>query len=492
MIGKKVLAGASIIGGFQLIARFFDMIALVIVARLLTPEDFGLFSIAASTLLIANSLTELPVIDVLVQRRDFRHEDVDTAFTLTTLRGLLIAVLLIAGSHPLAAFYEDDRLITVIWVLALGPVFQGLASPMMVKFLRDMNFGPTAKAVLFGKLISTSASVVVAWLTGSYWALVAGLVTAPVITAIATHFIAPYRPRIRFGGMFSILNFAGWVTISRIIFTLNQQSDRFFIGAIVGKASLGRYALGSDLSSLVTYTLAGPVMQPLFAGLSQFSNDRERMANAYLRSQRVMMSLVLPLAVGFACVASPAITLFFGAKWTQATGVAEWLAPVIGLQMMTVPIQAASMAMARPRPLALRELCGFAIRLPATLAGAFWGGILWAAAARSLTGFVIIYVNLVIARELMGLSVTRQLANCMASLMSAATMGAAIIFIRWQTDTPGEPIALGLYTAALILCGAATYVSVHAAIWFARGRPDGLETLVANIASRRLTRLRGV
>jgi lipopolysaccharide exporter len=490
MIGNSVSRSAAVMAGVQLLVKSFDMIAVVVIARVLAPAEFGLVTLASSVLLVANSLTELPVIDVLVQRSKLEARDVDSAFTLTVLRGLLIAIVLVLISGPLAVALNDPRLELIIKVLAIAPFAQGLASPAMVHHLRAVNYSPMAQTQLFGKVVSFVAMVGLAWVTRSYWALVAGLVAAPVIAAISTHFLAPYRPRFDTSGFKDILHFAGWVTLSRIVFTLNQQADRFFVGSILGKAPLGQYAMGGDIAALATYTVASAVMQPLFAGFARMKDDRPRLINAYLKGQQILVTLIAPIGFGLAAVALPLITLLLGETWRPAVTVIWWLAPAIALQMMAVPVQSLAMAMGQPRILVFREAIAFVLRLPLTLLAAWMFGLAAAAATRSITGVIIVLINLGIAGKVLDLSLIRQLLNCHRSLIAAVVMAGVVLLAQLLTPPIANYWLRWLDLGGLALLGAATYGGVVFGLWLIQKRPAGAEEwMIEKIPARLRTRL---
>lgn len=488
LIGRKVALGTATIAALQLLAKSLDLIALIVLARLLTPADFGLVAIATAILLIANSVTELPVIDVLVQRPSIDKADVDTAFTLNLLRGGLVASVIMLLAWPVASFYSDDRLIPILLLLALAPLAQSLNSPALVHFLRRVEYGPSARSMLIGKICGVCCSVILALTTGSYWALIGGLILAPAMTAVCTYFMAPYRPRLRLKGSRSILGFAGWVTVSRIIWTLSMQADRIFVGRILGKAPLGYYTMGSDIASLATYAVAGPVLQPIFSGFSRIKGDPERLRRAYLKSQQALLMVVLPFGVGLAAVANHLIPLLLGAEWTSVIPVIWWLAPVVALQMLSVPVQAVAMALAQPRALAMREALGLIIRLPVTLVAAWYGGLVGAAVARSLTGVIIILLNLMIARNLVDISVHRQILNGWRSLLSALVMAGVVLLPNLAFSlNHASTWEAGLVLVFQVLMGGVTYVGMHFGLWKLCGEPDGSEKFLIDFIRERIT-----
>lgn len=483
MFGRKIAGAAALVGALQLVAKSLDLLALVVLARLLTPADFGLVAIAVSVLLIANSVTELPVLDVLVQRPEISDRDIETAFTLAALRGLLVAAVIVATSWPMAWLYDDIRLVPILCVVALAPVFQGLSSPAMVNFTRRIDYGPNAWSTIIGKGISLAVSLAIALSTGSYWALIAGLVAMQAATTVCTHILAPWRPRLGLEGTRAILGFTGWVTLSRIIWTISMQADRMLVGRVLGKTSLGHYSMAGDIASVATYAIAGPILGPIFAGFSRINNDIPRLRQAYMKSQQTLVMVVLPFGVGLAAIAANLIPALLGADWQATVPVICWLAPVIALQMMSVPVQAVAMALGMPKTLAVREGIGLAIRLPITLVAAIYFGLVGAAVARSLTGIVIIFVNLAIVRGILALPVSAQLLNVWRSLCGAAAMAAVLVGIDILAGA-----ALGskvIVLAVQVPVGALVYVTTHMVLWQVAGRPDGGERFLVELVSRR-------
>lgn len=485
MLGRKVALGAALLAGLQLVMRFVDMITLVIMARLLTPADFGIVALAASVMLIVGAATELSVAEVLVQRQTIEPEDVDTAFTLNWLRGVVAMLAIAALSLPMAVLYEDARLTVILCVMSLIPFVNGLTSPALVHYLHQLEYGPNARMQIFGRLGGILVSVSIAFTTGSYWALIASQLAAQAISTLYSYYIAPYRPKFRLEGARSILHFAGWVTASRIISTLNLQSDRFFVGYLLGKSQLGQYTVGSDISAMTTYALAGPIMQTMFGGFSRLQGDRERIRNAYLKGQQMLVFVVLPFGFGISVTAELIMPLLLGPNWDFAIAAVRWMACVAALQVLYLPLLSLSMAMAQPRLLALRETVNLAIRLPVTLGGAWYFGFMGAILGRSVSALVVIFLTLMIARRFIQISVLRQITNVWRTLVSVVVMAVVVELAKVGMGTQAGSLAQVVEIAALVGLGGLVYLGTHLGLWLAAGRPDGAEQFIVNLLRTR-------
>lgn len=484
MLGHKVALSATLLAALQLLTKFIDVIMLVVMARLLTPADFGLVTLATSVLLIASAVTELPAVNALVQRDVVDPRDVDTAFTLNLLRGLTVALIICLCASPMAAFYQDPRLAVILYALSVVPLATSLASPAIVHFMHRIDYGPTARSMIYGKIVGVLSAIVVVLLTHSYWALVVSPIVSPFVAAAYTYYAAPYRPRMRLAGSVSILKFSGWLTASRIISTVNLQSDRFFIGHILGKGPLGQYTIGSDIASMVTYAFAGPIMQTMFGGFARLQGDAARMRAAYLKGQQTLVFVLLPLGFGLSSIADRLVPFLMGPNWDAAVMVISWLAPVVALQVLYMPLLSFSMAVGRPRLLVVREAVNLACRLPLTLAGAWWFGLAGAVIARTAGAFLVILLTLRIARQFMDISVFRQIVNIWRSLVSVAAMLAVVTALKWALAPRGDVFAQALELLLFVSMGGLAYVATHFLLWLVAGRPDGAETFVITMIRR--------
>lgn len=486
MLGRKVALGAALLTALQLFMKFADIIFLVLMARLLTPADFGLVALAASVLLILRAVTELNVSDALVQRKEIALPDVDTAFTINCLRGGLMALVMVASAWPMAALYDDPRLVPILLVMALVPLVGSLNSPAMVFFLHRLEYGPGARLQLVGRLCGLAVALVWAYATRSYWALILSQLVTPIVSMVHSYLLAPYRPRFRLQGARALLHFAGWMTASRVISTVNLQSDRFLIGHILGKAPLGRYTVGSDMASMATYAFAAPIMQTMFGGFARLQAEPERLAAAYLKAQQMLVIVLLPFGFGLASVADRLVPLVLGPGWDEVVTVVCWLAPVISLQVLYMPLLSLAMARGQPKVLVLRETLNLVMRLPLTLLGAWYFGLLGAVVARAVGGLLMILMTLFMAHRFVQITVPRQIGNIWRSLVSVAVMVAGVLLLKQLLPPQADDQLLRIaQVAALVAAGAALYAGTHLALWLAARRPDGAEQFVLHLLRRR-------
>lgn len=482
MLARKVFVASAVLSGSRLLARILDMVAAIVIARFLTPADFGMVAIATAALILARAVTDLQVTEAMIRLQDFNDRIINTAFTLSVVRGLIIAAIMCSSAWPMAYFYNDQRLVDLMWVLAIAPVAQGLISPKMVHFLKEVDYTPTSIMETVAKLIAFALSLVVAYHSQSYWALAIALVVPPLISTPLSYFYAPYRPRFDLSETKPIFAFAGWIMLAEFVSVASNSADRLFIGGILGKAQVGAYAMGRQMASTISWGLGAPMMQVLFPGFSKLQTDIPRLTSAYLRGQAMIVAVLLPLGFGLALVASPFVAAVLGPQWQPVVPVLVIFAPVVATTAaFTMPTRSLILSLGKPKVLLVRDLIIFGIGIPSVIAGAIWFGLMGAVIARCLACVLHIVLNLQIVRRELGIPAWRQLANCGRTGISVAAMvGTTTWFGSLGVPSLGSDNGI-LVLAATSVVGAAAYISTHIATWLVAGQPEGPENFARHL-----------
>jgi len=152
MLTMKTILGAGWTVSSRLTGRLIDFGTVLVLARTLTPADFGLTALAMTLTVIADMVLEIPIIASLTRLDHVEKSHLDTAFTLGALRGLVLAVVILAAAWPFSRIYNDSRLIPLVAVIAIGPIARSLYSPAMVNYIRNMSFRQVFLAEISGKI----------------------------------------------------------------------------------------------------------------------------------------------------------------------------------------------------------------------------------------------------------------------------------------------------------------------------------------------------
>ena len=477
-----VARGAGLIVGGSYAARLIGLLSTLLVARLLTDEDYGVFAIGLVFYQLMVGFTEIGLNLAVVRFRDATDEDYDTLFTLSFLRGVLLAAVMAGAAPIMVRLYDDPRLLGVFFGLALTPLLVGLVNPRFYEFERDGDFSREVLLVLIAKVATVAVTITLAVLTRSWVAIVAGVVADAGLRAVLSYALRPSLPRFGLASFDRVFGFTGWITLVAIFAALNNKLDAMLFGGRLGPGAAGQLYVGAQLAELPTRDVSVPLARAIYPSLSARQTDPEAVRRGFLQGCEALGAVALPASVGLALVAPLAVPLLVGGegKWASAVPVVQVVGPVLGLQTIFGATQGYAMSVGRVGVVAAREAAFFCLRTPvliaALAAAGFRGGVLAVAGM----GLVHCVLNGLVYARLSGRSPWEPLLAARRSL--AATLAMAGVVLGAQSVLPPLPdiAALGL----LAVIGGLAYLAAHWLSWRAAGRPDGVEASVLGLAAR--------
>jgi O-antigen/teichoic acid export membrane protein len=314
--------------------KLVNFVRLLILARLLVPDDFGLLAIAVTGVGFFASVTDLGMIPALVQGREIDEKWYDTAWTIGLARALGITVIVALFAPLIGKIFAEPRSVDVIRVLALGPLLEALASIKVASLMRNLQFRPLAILRTVEAVVGTIVSIVLAVSFG-VWALVAGVLAGAAANTVLSYVLVPHRPRLSFDRHSSrmLIRFGQWIFVTGLIAMLGQYVLRVVISRQLGAAALGLYVLAAQLAYLpseISSGVVGSVAFPLFARLQ---TDIQQARRAFRTMVVGMAVLLYPVCLMMIALARPFVVEVLGAKWNGTEPVIQILvlATVIGI-----------------------------------------------------------------------------------------------------------------------------------------------------------------
>lgn len=483
----RVARGAGFIVAGRFVMGLLGFLNTVIIARLLLPEDFGVVAIGLGAMQILTNISDIGVSQAVIKFRDAGSDDIDTLFTLSLIRGLVIAAALVAVAAPAAAFYGDHRVFWVFCGATLYPLFTGLINPKFFEFERDLDYSKEFIATVVFKLAGVAVSIGVAVVYRSYWAMILGLAANGLVQMLLSYLMRPHRPRLTLTSFRKVFGFSGWLTGVGVMSALNNKLDALIIARTTGVDGAGHYFMGIQLAEMPTREIAFPASRAIYPGLSELQHDPARARDAYLRGVEALAAMAMPAAIGFALIARDLIPFLLGDHWDDAIPVVEIVTPVMGAQMPYLATQFYAMALGATRLVFFRELAFFLVRTPIFIAATITYGLMGAAVAIAGCGVLYIALNLTLFARTSGDFILRPVWRARRSFIAAAAMAVVVLALR---VTGALDSAAPLFRIlAEIAAGALAYLAVHAALWRIEGRPDGVERSILDLAAPALRRL---
>jgi O-antigen/teichoic acid export membrane protein len=485
--GRAVGAGAWTIGT-RLIAKLIDLGILLCLARFLGPAEFGLVAIAMAVLFIVEALFELPIAAALIRVPALSPNMLHTAFTLSLMRGLLIALILFSASWPLASFNDEPRLKALLAVLALAPALRGLVSPRMVEYARALNFRPDAVMELSGKIVAFAVSVTIAATTRSYWAIAAATVCGPLVTTLLSYYVAPLKIRLTLTDWKQFSSLVGWNFISQLGSALNWQIDRLLLPRLTTTVVFGQYTMGKQISEIPTQALMQPLVRPAMSALALAGESR---GSRYLKLSHSIALVMLPVMGVLLFWPEELVLVTLGPAWSPA---AEWLRLVSAAALLSIPavlMGPLAMTMDRAHWLAVRSLIELLLRLPLVWIGAMHFGILGAVIGGAVATASGTLIALFVVKNLTGIGLAPQLMMIGRPLM-AMLPACAVLWLAKFAFTTASMTEIIVWALPFSMLYLTIYALSTLVVWRLVGSPPGVEQHLLNMVRKRLIRVQSV
>ena len=316
-LSQRVVKSGLWAFALRAVNRAFSFVRLIILARVLAPDDFGLMGIALLTMATLDTFSQTGFQAALIQKKDDIKSYLDAAWTVLILRGsILFAILYIIA--PFAAhFFDAKEAEVIIRVISLSFLIQAFTNIGVIYFEKELEFNKFFIYSFVGTLSDFVVAVSAALILKNVWALVFGSLAGSTAMCITSYFIHPYRPKFDFhlGKAKELFGFGKWILGSSILIFLLTQGDDIFVGKLLGTTALGLYQLAYRISNMPATEITHVISQVTFPAYSKLQDNIEKLREAYLRVLQVTAFLSFPLA-GLIFVLAPDFTrIFLGEKW---------------------------------------------------------------------------------------------------------------------------------------------------------------------------------
>lgn len=297
--------------------RGLGLLKMIILARLLSPEDFGVIGLAMFSINILNVFSETGIESALIQRQQINSQTLNTAWTISLIRAFFIFILLFLGAGCIAAYFNSPILKAVLRVMALGTLLAGANNIGMVLFQKDLEFKSPAVLEMIADLCATLVTLLSAVWFRNLWVLVLGSITFAGLKFWGSYRLHPYRPRLCLNcqAAAELLSFGKhifWISILAFIIT---NFDDALVGKMLGLAMLGFYTMAFNIASLPVTSLVGVISHVFLPAYARMHQEVAQIEEAFRRAFEAVMLMLLPL-ISVMIILAPGFTkVLLGEKW---------------------------------------------------------------------------------------------------------------------------------------------------------------------------------
>lgn len=412
----------------EIVAKLVTPITSMVLARLLTPEAFGVVTTLTMIITFAEIFTDAGFQKYLVQHEfkdaQDRDESTNVAFWSNLVMSLFIWGIIAIFANPLAALVGNPGLGHVLIIACVSIPLAAFSSIQMALYKRDLDFKTLFKVRIVSTLIPLLVTVPLAFWLRSYWALVIGTITVNVVNAVLLTVFSKWKPRwfYSFAKLKEMFSFTVWSMIEAVSIWLTGYVDVFIVGTMLSQYYLGLYKTSSALVGQIMGLVTSITTPILFSALSRLQNDEKEFQTLFFRFQKLVGLLVIPLGMGIFLFSDLATELILGSQWAEAAG-------FVGLWGLTSSItivlshysSEVYRAKGRPRLSVLAQVLHIVVLWPTVLIAVKYGfETLYT--ARSLVRLELIAVNLCIMGWVVKMPIGRMFTNILPSCIAAACM----------------------------------------------------------------------
>ena len=344
-------------------------------ARLLSPAEYGLASMALVISGFALLFSDLALGAGLVQLRTITERDRSTMFWMSVGAGALLTVAGVAASGLIAALFNQPSAQALMAAMSLAFIVTSLGATQAALLTRSMDFRALELRVIAGTAVGGLVGITVAARGGGAWAIVTQQLALAAISTLLLWFVTPWRPRalVSRASIERLARFSAYLMGNRIVFLAERTIVPVMIGRFLGTASLGLFTLGYNLAFMPITRITQPMQEVMFPALSREQDQKHRLAELWLKSLALGCAVALPALAGLAVVAPDFVSVLLGEKWSDAAAVIQVLAWAAIMSAAYGSCTSLVLAVGRADALFVVSLLSLATTTVALAIGIQWG-----------------------------------------------------------------------------------------------------------------------
>lgn len=314
---RQTITAGGWVMGHKFLARFAGIFKTIILARILTPNEFGVFGLTTIALGMLETFSETGIDQALIQQKQVTDEHLSSAWVINLLRGTSLFILLYLTAPLISQFFGNPAIVIYIRVIALSPVIKSLKNPAVILLQRQLNFRREFVLRTMGTLAEVTLGIIVSLYTRNAWGLVISILAGVLGETVTSYLII--RPPAKFvptrASAIRLLNFGRWLWGSSILSYIATQGDNIAVGKLLGATPLGFYQNAYKIATLPSTQITSVVNEVTYPALSQINQDRPRLIRAFKKTFVANLAVSLSAAIGILVLAHPLTMVLFGPQW---------------------------------------------------------------------------------------------------------------------------------------------------------------------------------
>lgn len=315
---KSATNGVLWSGVSQFSTQLYQFIVMIILARLLFPEDFGVLGMAVIFTGLVQNINELGLSAAIVQKKNITNEHLSTSFWVSLGLGIILFIATVIISPYIANFFKNELVGPVVSVLSIGFIFGACGVVHRSLLQKNIEFKKIAITEISSSIMSGTFSIILAVLGFGVWSLVFGTLLSNFIRVVLLWKVCTWRPSITFDlkSFKELFSFGAHVMGSQFLNYFDSNVDYLLIGKFLSATALGHYTLAYQLSTFPLTKISSIITNVTFPTFSIIQDNNDMLRCAYLKVNKYISIITFPLLTGLMMVSPSFIPIVFGEKWT--------------------------------------------------------------------------------------------------------------------------------------------------------------------------------
>lgn len=476
-VGQHMARGAAWMIGMRWFLRSIGMINTVILARLLTPDDFGVVAMSMIVMNFLVALSDTNVEIALLRNPDAGRDHYNSAWTVKLMLGAGVSLVLFLVAPIVADFYNEPRVTLVIRIIAIQATLVGLENIGVVDFRRTLNFAKEFRYWAYRRLSAFAFGLILVLTIRDYTALALSTPVAGLCALALSYMMSPYRPRLCLKYARELWTFSRWLIIDHTTRFLSQRMDEIVIGRISDSATVGQYFMASDVSGMPTREVVMPAGRALIPTFSKLAHVPDESREAFKRVLGLIGLICFSAGFGLSAVATDLVVILLGHQWVGAVPFFQWLAIFAALEGLVLGIRPYFMVQNGERVYALANIGFVLVLAPCVIyAGVYWS-IEDIAATRTGVMALMVVAMMILVTKLGYIRKRDIISSLWRPVVAGVTMYASVYALHGKFfDVQWWSL---LFDVAV---GMTVFPTVIVALWWIAGRPAAAESLIFNAA----------
>ena len=427
---------------------------MIIMARILTPSDYGLIGMLAIFMAISQSLVDSGFSQALIRKQDRTDVDNSTVFYFNIVIGLCLYLVLYLSAPYIARFYNQPILVPLTRWISISIILNSLVVVQRATLTIKIDFKTQAKASFIAAIASGVIGITMASLGYGVWAIVCNQLSNLTINTFILWILSRWRPSLKYSwqSFKELFGFGSKIAVSGIIETIYRNIYLIVIGKLFNAQELGFYTRAQQFADFPSSNLTGIISRVTFPIMCTFQDDDNKLQDVYRRFLRLAAFIIFPLMIGVASLAFPLISTILGNKWAYSAQLLQ----ILCLGMMLYPVHAININLLQVKgrsDLFLKlEICKKIIGI-ALLCATFPFGLIPMCWGIVLYSIISLFINTHYTGKLIHIGFFRQIKDLLPTLSYSISMGIIILIIISFFKSHYIQLAVGCVSGALYYLG---------------------------------------